>query len=260
MQHHEFYEGGADPSSFDVIMQQPRIKELMLEAVKKPLTALVANVGSGKTQAASTLYEISSARIMWLQQEKGMLLLITHDDLSMTHTEILEYYTPKGITVSEQVATDILGCTDGWLFAVYVIGLSLKKGIPYGEYLIGDGVLDIFGLIESDIYRPMPPNHRRFLLKLSILESASPGLMRALADDVHETVAEGLRWKGILLRLNASTGRYQIMNLFREFMLARHNDLNEGETQDLYETAARWCEENGNQIEAIQYYKACGNF
>lgn len=367
MQHHEFYEGGAEPSSFDVSMQRPRIRELMLEAVKKPLTAIVANVGSGKTQAASTLYEASNARIMWLQltpldnlasrfwdrfgyavepynkelseelralgfpetnaslnrclmrvseviehsgaryilvlddfhvisneklinafemvitaklprlsivitsnekprinlaalQEKGMLSLITHDDLCMSHTEIIEYYARLGVAVSEKVAMDILNRTDGWLFAVYVIGLSLKKGIPYGEYPIGDGVLDIFGLIESDVYRPMPPNQRRFFLKISILESVSPGLMWALADDVHETVAEVLRWNGILLRLNASTGRYQIMNLFREFMLERHKDLNEAETRDLYETAARWCEENGNQIEAIQYYKGSGNF
>lgn len=48
MQHHEFYEGGAGHSSFDMNMQRPRIRELMLEAVKKPLTAIVANVGSGK--------------------------------------------------------------------------------------------------------------------------------------------------------------------------------------------------------------------
>jgi len=61
------YENSAMPAYTGVVPDRPRIREMMLEAVKKPITTVMANIGFGKTKAVSTLLESSDNRVIWLQ-------------------------------------------------------------------------------------------------------------------------------------------------------------------------------------------------
>lgn len=191
---------------------------------------------------------------------KGMLSRITGDDLRMTRKEIFQYYDMQGIAVSEDIVAHVYNRTEGWIFAVYLMGLSMKKGTfsandPHAKHL-----LDIFDLIETDIYQRMSSQQQRFLLVLSFLDDMSPELMRVLAEDNPEIISEVLRLHSTLLRFDPLTGRYRMMNLFREFMMKKHNDLRAEERAELNRTIARWYEVNEYEAEAIYYYKACGDF
>jgi len=71
MQQYALYENGASPACADMAYQdRPRIVDLMNAAVLRPLTAIVANVGFGKTHAASTLYDDPDNAVIWLQLTK----------------------------------------------------------------------------------------------------------------------------------------------------------------------------------------------
>ena len=359
-----------DPCSFDNdIPYRPRLRDMLKAAVEKPLTLVMADVGFGKTQAVSSLFDDPSCRVIWVQltkldnlvsrlweqfsravenyskplssdlrslnfpesladydrmmnlaraaiekagNEKRYILVfddlhlikdphalefiefvsntdfdrvsvvlisneqltldyathrtadaytvITHEDLRLTPDEIKQYYLANNITLTDEAAAELYEWTSGWAFAVYLMGRSLREGETFGKEIYSKGILDIYAMIESCVYLPLSAQARRFLIKLAVLDSIPQALIKPLANNRIDIIEEVEHRHGMLLHFDRGSGRYRLMNLFRMFLLEKHDDLSQKEKRAINLEAAVWNRQHGEWIDSISFYVAGGDY
>jgi LuxR family maltose regulon positive regulatory protein len=118
--------------------------------------------------------------------------------------------------------------------------------------------LNIFKLIESEVFSVMPEKLQRFLIRLSLIDHLAADLVSLLARD--DSLLTEMTKISSFIRHEVCLNVYLIHHLFLDYLRQRQDGLSEDEIRDTYLEAARWCDENDYKIDAISYYEKTGDY
>lgn len=190
---------------------------------------------------------------------RGQLARVTEDDLRFTSGEMAAYYRLQGLAPDADSLAGLYAYTEGWALAIYLTGLSLRRGDARGQGPLREARVDIFDLIEEEVCRGLSQPLRVYLAAIALLDILPAALLRALAAGAPGLYDE-MAAMGVMIRYDAQAGRFRMHRLFREFLLERGTALPEAARHGLHLTAARWYEQNGWPEEAIGQYLRCGHY
>jgi len=193
----------------------------------------------------------------------GMMLrervfTIYEDTLRFTEDEIAEYFRQLGFSATRQDIRDIYGDTQGWAFAVNLVGRSLCKDSKYERHVLGAMKANIFKLIESEIFLAASEPLRRFLLCISLIDHLAADLVRTLAKD--ETLIGEMEHLHAYIRYDSFLDAYVIHHLFLGYLKKNQYMLTDEEKCETHQKAGVWCENNRYHSDALSYYEKSGDW
>ncbi|MDR1481155.1 MAG: LuxR C-terminal-related transcriptional regulator [Synergistaceae bacterium] len=190
---------------------------------------------------------------------QGLVASVNEDDLRLTEAEIAQYFHLLGIPLPPQSVSNIHDDTAGWVFAINLISLSLKKSPAHEQNARIAMKLNIFKMIESEVFLVISDRLRRFLIQLSLIDHLSAELISIIAGG-DETLVGEMEKINSFVRHDIYLHAYLIHHLFLDYLRQKQNILTEEEKRDVYLKAARWCNENDYKMDAISYYDKAGEY
>ena len=188
---------------------------------------------------------------------KGLLTRITEDDLRFSKKEMDTYFHQQSIDLCASMSADIYSYTEGWVFAIYLVGLAVKKKGIRDQSPIQAAKIDIFDLMEKEIFQKASDGLQDLLIKTSLLDIIPSGILKELTVN-HPSLMQEMTQISTFIRYDPFSDSYRIHHLFKEFLLERKGRLTENDIRKIHLTAAKWHQKNGHKIEAINHYKECG--
>jgi LuxR family maltose regulon positive regulatory protein len=213
---------------------------------------------------------------------KGLLMEINEEDLRFRKEEIEALFAIQNISASAEILDSVYGDTEGWAFAVQLAGAYLKN-ISSESYKAQVLHSNIYQLIESEVMAKMSPELRKFLIKLTLIDEASPELVRGLArlhvrkripaedagpvraSAVHdekkaELLIRQIEEIGSFVRFDEYRNVVSIHRLFRDYLGGFQDELSDKDKTEVYLAAADWCAANNRKLDAITFYEKTGNY
>jgi LuxR family maltose regulon positive regulatory protein len=190
---------------------------------------------------------------------KGALLEIDEDDLRFTKEEVSDYFRILDVSPSHYALSEIYRDTGGWAFAVNLIGAALKHAPAQSNLAISAMKLNIFKLIENEIFLAISEDLRKFLIRLSLIEHLPFELTKHLAGDSTRLIKE-ISGISSFIRYDAYLNAFRIHRLFLDYLTQKQDSLTEEEKRETYREAARWFEENDRKIDAMDYFGKADDF
>jgi len=188
---------------------------------------------------------------------KGLMAHVSEDDLRFSKDEMDAYFDKQGFDLCESVSADIYSYTDGWIVAIYLVGLAIKKGDINKQNPVLAAKIDILDLIEKEIFLSASKVLQNFLINISVLDAIPSGLLKKLANNDYSLICEMMQIS-LFIRYDSCSDSYRMHHLLKEFLLGRKGRHKEGESAKMHLAAAKWYEKNNHKIEAIAHYKECG--
>ena len=188
---------------------------------------------------------------------KGLLARVTEDDLRFSKGEMQEYLHMQGVELGESVIEDVYSYTDGWIFAIYLVSLAARSGNIQNP--VFPVKIDIFDLIEKEIFSAASSELQDYLIRISILDIIPSGLSRELAHHNPSLISEMLQMS-MFIRYDSFSDSYRIHHLFKEFLLERKTHLPELDVSETHLLAAKWYSDHDYKSEAIYHYKEIGRY
>lgn len=187
---------------------------------------------------------------------KGQIMMIGENELRFTLEETKAYYEKlHGFSLSDQDLLDIHSKTEGWILAIHLIGLSIQKKGAYTQ--TREFFIDIFKLIQHEVYAVISPKLQHLLVKLALLEVIPRTLFIELTEQDIDSTQE-MSQKNLLIRYEAHSDSYILHPLLRDFLLERKSLLSDEDVTVVYRTAAQWFEKADRKLEAVSLYARCG--
>ncbi|MBB6734076.1 LuxR C-terminal-related transcriptional regulator [Cohnella zeiphila] len=186
------------------------------------------------------------------------MTLLGPADLRFTRQEGCEFYNDAmRLGLSEEEAGERVRRTEGWIAAMR---LTLPADAGRAEFADLSPRLEQYLLEEAFLSLSEPM--RRFLTDCSVLERLDGSLCRAVAGDERsrERLEELSRRQLFTFPLDERQGGYRLHRLFAEFLKRLLQRDDPERIPQLLETAARWCEREGLEREALEYYVASGHY
>jgi LuxR family maltose regulon positive regulatory protein len=190
--------------------------------------------------------------------EKGLSAQIGESDLRFDKEEVAQYFRLSGIALPPKTVSSIYADIGGWAFAVNLIALSLKSGAPREDYAFAAVKLNIFRLIEKEVFSAASARLQNLLIRLSLIEHLPPELLRELAGD--DSLADEVCGISSFIRYDTYADAYRVHHLFLEYLRSRQCQLTDGEKRETYQKAAVWCDAHGSKTDAVAYYERAGNY
>ena len=186
------------------------------------------------------------------------IFAIHEEDLCFNETEISEYFKQLELPVTNQDIRDIYDDTQGWAFAINLIGRSLRQNTRYKRRALDVMKSNIFKLIETEIFQTISEPLRRFLLRISLVDYLSTDLIKSLAKD--DSLVKEMELLNAYIRYDFYQDAYIIHHLFLEYLQQNQNLLTYEERRETYQIAALWCEHNNYQADALSYYEKAKDY
>jgi LuxR family maltose regulon positive regulatory protein len=189
---------------------------------------------------------------------RGVLTRITEEDLRFSREETGVYFQKQRISLPLASQSDLYRDTEGWVFAIHLVGLSLKKGSAAIDYGRSSLRLNLFKLIEEEVFSPLSEDLQKYLVKLSLIDHLAPELLAEIA--AGEDFIEKMGQIGSFIRFDAYLNVYRIHHLFLEYLNGKQDRLTEAEKRDVYTKTARWCSARNLRIDAINCYEKAADY
>jgi LuxR family maltose regulon positive regulatory protein len=183
---------------------------------------------------------------------------LNEDDLRFTRDEMKQLFTVQGLKLSPDTIEKIYTDTDGWVFAIQLIGLFYKRNSGQIAYAVDAMKSNISKLIDTEIFSEMPEEVKRFLIKMSLINHLYPDLLRGLENG--EECLNELRNMDSFVRYDEYLGAYRIHQLFLDYLKDKQDLLSKEEKRDTFEVAAKWCIDHDDVSEAVNYYVEIGDY
>ena len=190
---------------------------------------------------------------------KDLDFSITEDDLRFSQNEMIHYFQMQGIQLASKAMLDIYKYTNGWILAVHLIGLSLKKGTTYEKHTLTIAKKNIFKLIENEIFSVIPKELQDFLVKITFINNIHLDLLKELCSSNPSLIAEMAKVSSFI-RYDAFMNTYVIHPLFLEFLIEKQFTLKEIQIAEVHVKAADWYAKKEYRIDAITHYEKVGDY
>jgi len=187
------------------------------------------------------------------------IFTISEETLCFTEEEITEYFSRPNLNVTRGDIRNIHDDTQGWAFALNLIGRSLAKEQKYERYALEAMKKNISRLIESEISGAISDRLWRFLLRISLIEHLAADLIKVLAGEDDEIIKE-MEQVNAYIRYDHHLDSYMIHHLFLDYLRQNQLVLTDDEKRETYKKAGEWCDANGYHIDAFSYYEKAGNY
>lgn len=188
---------------------------------------------------------------------KGLLTRINEDDLRFSRDEMDEYFRVMGVELDEHVMSEVYTYTDGWIFAIYLVGLATKKGELQNS--VFPAKIDIFELIENEIFAVASKELQDFLVRISAVDFIPARLLKEMAGNNQSLISEILLMSAFI-RYDSYSDSFRIHQLFREFLSEKKDYLAESDIYEVHLAAAEWYSDNKYIFEAMHHYKEIGRY
>ncbi len=186
------------------------------------------------------------------------IFTINEDALRFSAEEIIEYFNLLDLRVDSQDIQDIYNDTQGWAFAINLIGRSLGKDRKYERYAPQALKNNVYKLIDAEVSQIVSKPLWRFVLRISLIDCLAASLVNALTDD-HNLIND-LTLLNAYVRYDPFQDAYVIHHLFLDYLRQRQDELSGEEKRRTYQTAGYWCEQNNYQTDALAYYEKSGDW
>ena len=183
---------------------------------------------------------------------------IQEETLCFTKGEIAQYLDQLKITVSKGDIQNMHNDTQGWAFAVNLIGRSMSNDKKYEGFAREAMKKNISRLIDAEISQTVSPPLWRFLLRLSLIEHLPADLVGEIAGD--EALIEELAALNAYVRYDFRMDTYLIHHLLLDYLRQKQDQLTEAEKRETYQIAGKWCDANDYHLDALTYYEASGDY
>ncbi len=184
--------------------------------------------------------------------------MITEDDLRFTEEEIADYFKSLHINIAKKEISNIFSETGGWILAIYLVALSMRRGESQISPL-RTLKPDIFKLMESQIFQPLPQALQQLLIKMSFIGSLPLELLQEIAHDQGESMKAILNISSFI-RYDNFSGNCQIHYLFLEYLRQKQDQVPGHEVNRLYLKTADWFAKRGDYLDAIRYYMKINHY
>ncbi len=178
---------------------------------------------------------------------------IGENDLRFTREEMSELFQQRDICLSNSVLNTLYNYTEGWVFAIHLLALSLENDAITAESIIASCRIDIYKMLEQEVFNMASPELKELMVRLSLLETTPAGLVNSFADGNPKLLNE-LNHLSVLAQHDSKSGCYQMHNLLKGFLRKKAKTLPENESMAVYYHAANWFLKNGQFVEAVEYY------
>lgn len=164
---------------------------------------------------------------------KGMCNLLPQQTFKFTDKEVRDYCAIMSFTPSENELKKLCEYTGGWISLIYLIMLGVRQGIPVGR----NSVID--DLVEKVVYNPCDESIRKFLLRLSVMDSFTVQQAQFVTQEPKaEEFLKKLRRKNAFVAFDEAAGVYKIHNVLLDFLRAKQKD--QIERQSCYRLLGEW--------------------
>ena len=214
---------------------------------------------------------------------RGRIFNVSEDELRFTKNELAQYFRRLNISLHQEnerqndTLQEIMQDTEGWVFAINLIARSyqnlpssassLKHGsdLPprkapgYTGYLRTAMRVNIFQLMETEIWDKISERLQHFLIRISLIDHLSVDIITLLAGTDTDLISE-MEWQCAYVRRDSYINAYLIHPLFLEFLSAKQYMLSQEQKIQTYAIAGDWCNKNGFKVDAISYYEKIGDY
>ena len=189
---------------------------------------------------------------------EGIVPSITEEDLRFTDNEIAEYLRRIGVSISTQGVQDIYRDTQGWVFAIVMIGRSLQKSPEYRSDIFSAMRNNVYKIFDAEILNVISEQLKNLLIRLSLLDRIPAELLSELAAN-DATIAE-LEQQSAYMRYDPYMNTYIIHQLLLSYLSEYQYLLTDDEKRDTYKKAGDYCVRNNYKADAIIYYEKAGDY
>lgn len=242
--------GGRDIVVFDDfhLLENKSVLQLIRRVVQLPFSN-VTNILISRTEPDVRTYRLWS---------KGMFVSIGEEDLRFTEEETAQYFQLLGIPVTAQNVSDIYSDTVGWPFAIHLVGLSLRRTPSQEQNARAAMKLNIFKMIEDEVFLAISESLRRFLIRLSLIDHLATDLVSDLAGS--DELMDEMRRNNAFVRYDVYLHTYSIHHFFLDYLRRKQDLLTAEEKRVTHLKAAGWCDANDYKMDAISYYEKAGEY
>lgn len=197
---------------------------------------------------------------------EGKLKQLDYRDLAMDTDDVALVF---GDELCGRIGMDAVASvarhTEGWPAAVRLMQIILSEAtnpLATLECFSGSDE-DIAAMLKRQVLAVFDEESRAFLLKISGLRSFCVDLCEAATGDARagEHVAELLRRNVLVIPLDRNRRWFRLHGLFREFLLGEaRRELAADTRVQIWQRAARWCEQEGALRDAMEYLVEAGDW
>jgi len=189
---------------------------------------------------------------------KEQVHIITEDELRFTDSEISDYLKRLDVPFSVNDLPKLIDATKGWVLAIQLLALSLKR-LPAGfDFAIDTMKQNIFKLMEIEAFNDFPEDIKKSMVKQSLISNLPIAILQKLFDDA--ALLNQLPRLASFVWYDSLTGEYRANPIYWEFLKSRQFILSEDEKQDTYRQAAKWCSQNNFNLDAVYYFAKLRDF
>lgn len=190
---------------------------------------------------------------------KDMISITDEDDLRFSKEEMYQYFEMQDVHLSAKAISDVYTYTEGWIFAIYLVGFTLKKGLNNEDYAISVAKQNVVRLIETELFSSTSKELQEFLVKISLIDNLPSELLATLCSGKDELITEMMKISSFI-RYDDFLKTYRIHHLFLEFLCERQFILKTEDKIEVYNKAADWYDNNGYYLDALAYYEKAGQY
>jgi len=183
---------------------------------------------------------------------KGKVSIVTEDELRFTVAEATAFFRQLAISLSTRDIVRLLDVTKGWALAINICSLVLKR-IPNNlQYALNAMRQNIFKLMEIEAWNDFSEDVQKTIVKVSLLSKLPVMLFQEITDNL--TFLQNTPELSSFIWFHSFANDVLIHPLYLEFLESKRHILSQGEKQDTYRRAARWCSENNFHMDTMYYW------
>ncbi|MDR1899160.1 MAG: LuxR C-terminal-related transcriptional regulator [Treponema sp.] len=192
---------------------------------------------------------------------KGILARINEEELRFTQEEIFRYFEKAGVRLRDEALSRIREDTEGWAFAIRLVGLALRHEQDQDAEAVYDRSvmkLNIFNIIEKELFSTVSGELQKFLIKLSLIDHHVRELLLDIAGS--QELIDELDEIRSFIYFDIYFNAYRIHHLFNEYLAAKQDLLSREEKNEVYLKTAAWCDAHNLKTDAVSCYEKAGDY
>lgn len=190
------------------------------------------------------------------------VLDITWEDFLFSPSEIKQLFTEIfDLSIHEAHIEIIFEKTKGWISGLILLSHMLKgrSEEETGNLLAGlrGSMGEFYRYLDENIFQPLTPHEKEFLIKTSILSKLTPDVCNGLLNITDSgEILEQLKANHLFtFSLEGEQEAYIYHDLFKDFLRTKLvAETDEKEFRKIHETAAGLYEKNGEYTQALDHY------
>lgn len=184
-----------------------------------------------------------------IAEGQGGILRLHHEDFSLAGEEIKEYFQRAGITLSSQMAEELMQSTGGHRLSLY---LQLRQYKEEGAFL---PVSDLNVLMDEVVWKHLEEEERELLLHLAPFDSCTLGQAAYLLEkqELPERLKNNLFFSP-LIKMDPQNRRYYPNQALLELTRQKLSLLPPEERRHYVERAGEWCAVTQQTLPALYYF------